>query len=231
MEECRFCLLEGDQNDLNDPLIAPCNCRGSGAFVHKSCLRRWRQTDIRDDQDFRCPVCLGEYRADMVNIYVREHLPDLNGDHTLRFLNNPILVLVLLNYLFMFYSAIIPQPYTKYVYRTCPVFRFTNITSFICDERVRIVYDSFYITFFFKAIHTLLSAVYFSYYLAMVANVNDWWRYARHAGHEAWIPFFHVVLIRTMDDTHILGGAINHFILPQYFRGHLRILRRMNAEF
>jgi len=36
---CRICLLEGSGPD--DPLIAPCECRGSIEYVHLGCLRYW----------------------------------------------------------------------------------------------------------------------------------------------------------------------------------------------
>merc|ERR1719203_819481 len=36
---CRICLLEGPGED--DPLITPCQCRGSIEFVHLGCLRHW----------------------------------------------------------------------------------------------------------------------------------------------------------------------------------------------
>mmetsp|Transcript_100229 Transcript_100229/g.266418 ORF Transcript_100229/g.266418 Transcript_100229/m.266418 type:complete len:414 (-) Transcript_100229:150-1391(-) len=36
---CRICLLEGPGED--DPLIAPCRCRGSIEHVHLGCLRHW----------------------------------------------------------------------------------------------------------------------------------------------------------------------------------------------
>jgi len=36
---CRICLLEGPSED--DPLITPCQCRGSIEFVHLGCLRHW----------------------------------------------------------------------------------------------------------------------------------------------------------------------------------------------
>lgn len=36
---CRICLLEGPGDD--DPLIAPCTCKGSIEFVHLGCLRHW----------------------------------------------------------------------------------------------------------------------------------------------------------------------------------------------
>mmetsp|Transcript_160343 Transcript_160343/g.292778 ORF Transcript_160343/g.292778 Transcript_160343/m.292778 type:complete len:426 (-) Transcript_160343:67-1344(-) len=36
---CRICLLEGSGED--DPLIKPCNCKGSIEYVHLGCLRHW----------------------------------------------------------------------------------------------------------------------------------------------------------------------------------------------
>lgn len=37
--QCRICLLEGNQE--GDPLISPCECKGSIKFVHVQCLRHW----------------------------------------------------------------------------------------------------------------------------------------------------------------------------------------------
>jgi len=36
---CRICLLEGPGED--DPLISPCQCKGSIQYVHLGCLRHW----------------------------------------------------------------------------------------------------------------------------------------------------------------------------------------------
>jgi len=36
---CRICLLEGATED--DPLISPCQCKGSIQYVHLRCLRHW----------------------------------------------------------------------------------------------------------------------------------------------------------------------------------------------
>lgn len=36
---CRICLTEGSTED--DPLIAPCSCKGSIEYVHLGCLRHW----------------------------------------------------------------------------------------------------------------------------------------------------------------------------------------------
>mmetsp|Transcript_11560 Transcript_11560/g.26347 ORF Transcript_11560/g.26347 Transcript_11560/m.26347 type:complete len:366 (-) Transcript_11560:378-1475(-) len=36
---CRICMLEGPGKD--DPLVAPCSCKGSVEYVHLACLREW----------------------------------------------------------------------------------------------------------------------------------------------------------------------------------------------
>lgn len=38
---CRICLLEGSGEDDFDPLIRPCQCKGSIEYVHLGCLRHW----------------------------------------------------------------------------------------------------------------------------------------------------------------------------------------------
>jgi len=49
---CRFCL----ETDSVNQMVCPCNCRGTGAFVHKACLLQWLQyTDT-------CNVCQSTYR-------------------------------------------------------------------------------------------------------------------------------------------------------------------------
>lgn len=47
--QCRICL------DINDPrsMLAPCNCRGTSEFIHRSCLKEY----IRHFPDGVCRVC------------------------------------------------------------------------------------------------------------------------------------------------------------------------------
>jgi len=41
---CRICLMEGPGE--NDPLIKPCQCRGSIQYVHLKCLRYWTKSRL-----------------------------------------------------------------------------------------------------------------------------------------------------------------------------------------
>jgi hypothetical protein len=65
---CRICLLEGPSED--DPLISPCQCKGSIEYVHLGCLRYWIKgrlnfTDSSGGSYFfrplACELCKGVY--------------------------------------------------------------------------------------------------------------------------------------------------------------------------
>ena len=56
---CRFC-LDGTKTQIN-PLVDPCECKGSIQFVHKQCLIRWRHMDVERNGEV-CYVCHTEYK-------------------------------------------------------------------------------------------------------------------------------------------------------------------------
>ena len=65
--ECRIC-FSGETSD--DELIAPCLCRGTQRYIHRSCLDRWRATSA---EHFRqCSVCKFRYRIRTVPIDERK---------------------------------------------------------------------------------------------------------------------------------------------------------------
>mmetsp|Transcript_48522 Transcript_48522/g.136507 ORF Transcript_48522/g.136507 Transcript_48522/m.136507 type:complete len:225 (+) Transcript_48522:445-1119(+) len=45
---CRICLLEGSTDD--NPLLRPCECRGSIERVHVGCLREWTKSRLNLDE-------------------------------------------------------------------------------------------------------------------------------------------------------------------------------------
>jgi hypothetical protein len=46
------------QEAANNPLINPCLCRGSIAYVHKDCILRWIRTSENREQALICQLCL-----------------------------------------------------------------------------------------------------------------------------------------------------------------------------
>jgi len=53
---CRIC-FEGPSKD--EPLFQPCDCKGSVAYVHHSCLSKW----VSDSQRMTCELCQGNFRV------------------------------------------------------------------------------------------------------------------------------------------------------------------------
>ena len=38
---CRICLGDEEEEEADNPLIAPCKCTGTMGYLHKDCLREW----------------------------------------------------------------------------------------------------------------------------------------------------------------------------------------------
>ena len=53
--ECRICLIGNDEEEL----IQPCRC--STAFVHESCLQKWREENRDNEKYNQCEICKANY--------------------------------------------------------------------------------------------------------------------------------------------------------------------------
>lgn len=51
---CRYCF---DDETENNPLIAPCKCKGSAKYIHEDCLNNWISQLIQGNMEKRCEVC------------------------------------------------------------------------------------------------------------------------------------------------------------------------------
>lgn len=58
-KQCRIC-LSTDEPGL---LIAPCSCRGSAKWVHRTCLDEWRAQERVPHAFTTCPTCKFDYRV------------------------------------------------------------------------------------------------------------------------------------------------------------------------
>lgn len=72
---------------MNDPLITPCNCRGSCAVVHVQCLRSWINSKVKQEageqaitynfSKFECEICKTVFPR-IVRLPDRTEIPMLN---------------------------------------------------------------------------------------------------------------------------------------------------------
>ena len=59
VSECRICMLEYDGGEGQEILIQPCKC--TSAYVHETCLQKWRNENRDDDKYNSCEICKGNY--------------------------------------------------------------------------------------------------------------------------------------------------------------------------
>lgn len=105
MQECRFC-LESEVTREN-PLISPCLCRGSVAYIHVYCLKRWVFNDgTLDPYRLLCSICKTPFQ----NYLSLEVVPDPRRS-PLFFLFNTAISSIMIQYFYMLYHLNTPaQP-------------------------------------------------------------------------------------------------------------------------
>ncbi|XP_026191683.1 uncharacterized protein LOC34619087, partial [Cyclospora cayetanensis] len=64
--QCRICLLEGNQE--GDPLISPCDCKGSIRFVHLECLRHWITGRLNFHEQQQKPIFVRQLLCELCKI-------------------------------------------------------------------------------------------------------------------------------------------------------------------
>lgn len=98
---CRFCLESSHR--ASNPLLDPCQCKGSMQFVHKVCLNRWRLIDIARNGTV-CSLCRTPY------IFIsKQSLESIPYEHcwmsfSLRY---PYLPYIAVHYCWVFHQALL----------------------------------------------------------------------------------------------------------------------------
>lgn len=56
--QCRICFEEDERKNL----ICPCKCSGTGKYVHRECLNKWREINCDNENYKQCPTCKFKYK-------------------------------------------------------------------------------------------------------------------------------------------------------------------------
>ena len=57
--KCRICI---DLGEADARMCAPCDCIGSGKYMHVTCLKEW----IKEKRAIKCELCGGNYKKKVI---------------------------------------------------------------------------------------------------------------------------------------------------------------------
>ncbi len=100
---CRFCW--DSKNSKQNPLIEPCECRGSLRFVHTSCLLRWRTINPARN-GLICLLCMEPYHEEYISSF--ESIPD-KSSLAVFLLRYPVITFLAVNYVGVFTYSLKPK--------------------------------------------------------------------------------------------------------------------------
>jgi len=173
--QCRFCLEEAETPE--NPLIEPCNCKGSARFIHAICLNRWIATNPTEN-GYCCNVCLGEFDlpdSDFFEVIPRNRRLSVLFLENIHYVGSAIhaIALVLPYEPNHFYIGTIIH--TSYVLATMSNMRINNLkiycSVFVRSRALAVVLLYIYFTIRINAIHPLLWCFY------MYLLDNSFWRH------------------------------------------------------
>lgn len=197
MRQCRFC-LESFEHARN-PLIAPCNCKGSVQYVHKMCLRRWAVMDPDSNATY-CTLCGTAFRVMVLPIF--ESIPNYSR-YAHMLLGNFTILSIILNYTCL---ALTVNPV---VYK---------------NELANIFFQSSLFTHLIT--HPLYSAM--IVYTIDIKNI-ELYSHIFARGRLPYVICIHVLCLYSfLTHNSVWSATIIHLLWNTYWREHVRILKQIN---
>lgn len=228
---CRFCFDE--MSTVENPLLSPCDCRGSIQFIHLNCLRRWRQFAESPRLKIYCQLCNAPFRIQ--RRWPVETLPS-NADLQTGlwpFLAKPIYSIIVV---FYFHVAHLLYNMKRLVESAIPYYDF-DTSSFHIMIRVLGLGEVQLVVAILLGVVTFCYAIFYGQLLARVRNK---WMYAKYLfaidemDHILMTPFLWITLSCLSFCLAILVPlpCISFYLalLPYYLRIHCVILNDMNVR-
>jgi len=215
---CRFCLdvKNGDEN----PLLRPCKCKGSAAYVHADCIRIWRRTTTVSFNVTNCQVCLQKY--DLPAMFPLEEIPDDDAE-SLVILSNPFMVwvssLVFSNMVYIGIAVMREHISGKSHLTISDVLeqKISGASNFITINIFTLMYAHFYAPYIMKVFNKPL---YLQYWHRLDFNLFEC---------PFYFLFFSVcVYVASLRSIVSVVSLTYIYCLPQFYKKHVFILRQMN---
>lgn len=211
MASCRFCLFPQEADD--DPLLSPCKCAGSIAWVHQNCLKKWFVISGPTNDSYICQLCKTNFN--LPNNMKFENLPLIIHDGAWFYLSRWYMLIPLV-YIIHGHVAIV-YPF---------VFNTMNQQSFfLC---LLAFYTSLYAAYYAPFVCKIYNKRrYFKYWTRSEIQTEDDYVYNPATlcvftlANLAAIPFYGIAPF----------GALYMWSLPKFMKTHIAICKAMNREF
>lgn len=146
---CRFCL--DSVETLKNPLISPCSCKGSVAFIHLICLNKWRIQDPQRNRD-ACNLCSIAYR--IPSIYDIEKMPSRSIIYYI--VDSSVIVNIIINYLGLILYLIVPNMFTIKEVFCCIQFLYHGVQVYCMYQLFNVIKKDEYIQYWIQEKRYLL---------------------------------------------------------------------------
>lgn len=218
---CRFCL--SPQEIKNDPLIEPCECKGTQKYIHLKCAKKWRTTTNNPYFYSHCQLCKTPWKSTMR--WPRETLIDLENSGTYFYLSKHLMLNILVHYSFFNYILFqLPQnDKNNYVIETTELYKILNSSS-SC--------------FFYAGLLSATTCIYGAYYIPHIVNIKNKKLFLynlfdpRCAYTFYTSPFIFIFLFHLCASLALMNyypfGVLYIVLLSQYGDLHNSILQRIN---
>jgi E3 ubiquitin-protein ligase DOA10 len=100
---CRICYESNE--DLRNPLLVACDCRGSLQHIHRKCLLRW-VVGGSEEPETVCHLCRVPYRV--APVHQLERMPRTGAAEVV--LRNPVLLVLAIHYILAAFLNSVPAP-------------------------------------------------------------------------------------------------------------------------
>ena len=219
---CRFCLIEYEHPE--NPLLEPCECKGSVAYVHKKCIQKWRITTQNPKSVRMCQLCLTNFKLPMR--YPIESIPEEKIDGVWCYLSRPYIV-------WSFFSSFQLLIFVQMIIYNEQLTQ-SKYSDFTKDTVNRIQYLSYIVT------TSLISFTYLQFYKPYILQIKNKRRYLQY-----WLKLRLVtnkdispcLLVFTYGVSFLMTP---HFqmpffifyliLLPNFFYAHRAILQEINND-
>ena len=210
---CRFCLENTHTNE--NPLIQPCNCKGSVINVHLVCIVKWRKYTGNPVAKYKCQLCNVNFNFPTRWLRQNNLLPN---SLTWYILQKPWVFIILLQLIHIHGVNQLSQQPSEII-----------VLQYYFED-----YNTLHSIQLFQFLLLITTSVYLGFYGYLLSHVTEKLIYLRYAFVKQFkIPLVFIILLASYVGTYSVLFPFSYIylvFLPYIITLHSEILLDMNTE-